>query len=458
MSASIWNPQGTQAVPALPAVNPVTFIKGTATIPGINFVGDTNTGIWSQADGYINFAVNGVNVLTIDPSGNTVGNKFASGVELSIASAATCDIGSIVSNNLLITGSAGISSFGTNYRGPVFIRFAAALILSHSANLICPGNASINVAPGDTCIVTPKATNGVADGWAVISYQSSAPLLNAVTSINNGQLAGMRNRIINGDFTVWQRGTNITPAGSFQYAADRWFVYNEGAIPGSIVRGAGPDQTSDYSLEVFGSAGNTSVVIGQRIESYNVTSMCNKTVTVSGRVWTSTSKAVICVLSYANSRDNFIVTNIGTSLIPAVAGWRYFAATFNVPGVKTGLQLEFAFGATGPGTSVAVGKIQIEEGAVATPFEQRSYGLELALCERYYEIVPFRISGTGGAAQSIVTQVFYKATKRTVPSIILYTPSSGSWAVDRNYLQGLAVAITNAYIDSYTAIIANAEL
>lgn len=32
-------------------------------------------------------------------------------------------------------------------------------------------------------------------------------------------------------------------------------------------------------------------------------------------------------------------------------------------------------------------QVQLEEGSVATPFENRPYGLELSLCQRYYEVI-----------------------------------------------------------------------
>ena len=34
-----------------------------------------------------------------------------------------------------------------------------------------------------------------------------------------------------------------------------------------------------------------------------------------------------------------------------------------------------------------IAQIQLEEGSVATPFENRPYGLELALCQRYAQIL-----------------------------------------------------------------------
>ena len=174
MAASIWAP-GTISTPTLPAVAPVQFVKGTAALPGITFVGDTDTGVWSSADGYLQFTVNGITQLTIDPTGRvTFANKAIFGAEVDIASSTVTDIGSLGTNSCRITGTNGITSFGTVYAGPMFVRFASALILAHSASLILPGAANITTVAGATCIAIPKATAGVPDGWVVYGYQNSA--------------------------------------------------------------------------------------------------------------------------------------------------------------------------------------------------------------------------------------------------------------------------------------------
>lgn len=50
------------------------------------------------------------------------------------------------------------------------------------------------------------------------------------------------------------------------------------------------------------------------------------------------------------------------------------------------------------GRSFALGQVQLEEGTVATPIEQRPYGAELAMCHRYYR----KLSGTSTASKSII--------------------------------------------------------
>lgn len=75
--------------------------------------------------------------------------------------------------------------------------------------------------------------------------------------------------------------------------------------------------------------------------------------------------------------------------------------------------------------------VQLEPGTVATPFERRSYGQELALCQRYYERRTFANSdtvGAGGANTGNTAQcwcIFHWVTeKRAAPTCSLITAAS----------------------------------
>ena len=212
MAASIWNP-GSETTQNTPAVEPFQFVPGTLSLPGISFVGDPDTGIWSQSEGYLNFSINGVNRLTIDSSGNVIANSLISGVEVDVVSAATIDLGGLLSNSIRITGTTGITSFGTDYKGPKYIRFSEALTIQSSPTLICPADSNISIMPGDSCIVTPKATSGVADGWVIVS------LTKAVSAVSGGGATGAtgnyvfyeNDQTVTGDYTL----ANGKNAGTF---------------------------------------------------------------------------------------------------------------------------------------------------------------------------------------------------------------------------------------------------
>lgn len=70
--------------------------------------------------------------------------QFRQNAEVDVASASTTTLGGRDSDKIRITGTTTITSFGTNYSGPVFVRFAGALTLTHNAtSLILPGGANI---------------------------------------------------------------------------------------------------------------------------------------------------------------------------------------------------------------------------------------------------------------------------------------------------------------------------
>jgi hypothetical protein len=93
-----------------------------------------------------------------------------------VASAGTVDLGAQNSFFVDISGTTTITSFGTAYNGPRFVRFTGALLLTYNAtSLVLPGAANITTAAGDCALIVPKATAGAADGWQMVSYQRAAP-------------------------------------------------------------------------------------------------------------------------------------------------------------------------------------------------------------------------------------------------------------------------------------------
>lgn len=102
--------------------------------------------------------------------------------EASIASAATTDLGSVREQSITITGTTGITSFGTSApTGTVkFIRLSGAILLTNGASLICPGGGSIQGASGDTFIARAEAA-GV---WRILNYVRAAPRVYTDTTQN----------------------------------------------------------------------------------------------------------------------------------------------------------------------------------------------------------------------------------------------------------------------------------
>jgi hypothetical protein len=266
-----------------------------------------------------------------------------------------------------------------------------------------------------------------------------------IVSTNGGQLAGFRNRIINGSMQVAQRGTTSCPNGAVTYGScDRWAIEN---VSGSTMSVA---QTIDSSY-IYGSMsintttipsmiGNAYITFRQRIERSNIGDLAGKQVTLSyvaAQSVTGGTLNPLVYIGYPNSPDNFATMNYTQISAPAVnIGPTKCSVTFILPiGCTTGAEILIRFqnASATVTTGVAycnISNVQLEIGPVATPFEQRPYGLELSLCQRYYETTG---GGTTSESAAFVPtrpdfaalNMRYQVTKRVVPTVTIYSQGGG---------------------------------
>jgi len=78
------------------------------------------------------------------------------------------------------------------------------------------------------------------------------------------------------------------------------------------------------------------------------------------------------------------------------------------------------------GTLTNLDKVMLEEGTVATPFEHRPYGTELALCQRYFQISPAYtlLPAVNGGSTNVETNFFLPTPMRATPT---FSTSTGSY-------------------------------
>jgi len=300
--------------------------------------------------------------------------------------------------------------------------------------------------------------------------------------------AGRKNLIINGDVRVWQRGTSATlntSTNTQHKTADRWNHWHD--TDGAVTESRSTDVPAGagfyYSLKHEVSTADTSIAAGQYhahkydIEGYDVAHLMwgtsqAKPITVS--FWVKSSVVGdygFCVRPGANNSRLYV----DTLKINQANTWEY--KTFTVPGCTDGtwektnsagmqVQISLAMGTTyqtsslrqwisvldvSPTTQVnwmaTVGNtwyitgLQLEVGKNATEFEHRSYGEELALCQRYYqksyptEVTPGTnvsaslgfagMEGRTGMSNVSSTGEHFRGTKlfpsmRTTPNITIY--------------------------------------
>ena len=159
-----------------------------APIAGMMWLDDDtpSASLWTlkQYDGADWIEIGRLNVTT-----NVFTVAEGSFAPVDIASAATTDIGAAASPNVRITGTTGITSFGTVAAGTRrFLAFAAALTLTHNAtSLILPGAANITTAAGDTAVARSLGSGN----WVIESFTRAAglPVAQMATARVLGRLA-----------------------------------------------------------------------------------------------------------------------------------------------------------------------------------------------------------------------------------------------------------------------------
>ena len=271
-----------------------------------------------------------------------------------------------------------------------------------------------------------------------------------VTSINGGPLAGFRNRIINGNFDFWQRGTSFTGS---EYGADRWTHGRVGTTHTAtrqaftLGQTAVPNEPTYFCRTVVSSvagAGNDAVLY-QRIE--DVRTFAGQQVTVSFWAKVDATKNIAVELEQnfgTGGSPSAIVTTIGTTKVSIGTSWQKVTVTATVPSISGKtlgtnndhfllLQIWFDAGSSFNSRTDSLGQqsgtfdiaqVQIEPGAVATPFEQRPIGTELSLCQRYYETGRVSAFATATNTHHLGAPCFYKVTKRAVPTVALVSVAS----------------------------------
>ena len=288
-----------------------------------------------------------------------------------------------------------------------------------------------------------------------------------VPSLNGGPLAGFRNRIINGNFDFWQRGTSFTAS---EYGADRWgharvgsthtatrqaFTLGQTAVPGE------PTYFCRTVVSSVAGAGNYAVLV-QRIE--DVRTFAGQQVTVSfwAKVDSTKNIAVELVQEFGTGGSpSAQVRAIGTTKVSIGTSWQKVTVTATVPSISgktlgtngdSYLALNFWFDAGSDWNTSTdslgqqsgtfdIAQVQVEPGPVATPFEQRPIGTELALCKRYAQWVPF--SQQFFAAGNVTHETTLSWPEmRTIPNAAGLTPDPYTTPLNLNNSQNVIGRVT----------------
>ena len=249
--------------------------------------------------------------------------------------------------------------------------------------------------------------------------------------LTNSQLGGRRNIVINGAMQVAQRATSATGKGDANgfFTCDRWRIHvGSTATAGRFTMSQATDVHDGFAnaLKLDCTTADTSIAAGeqlqlqQRFEGQDLQQLKKGTsdaekVTVSFYVKGNASATYVCELEdIDNSRNNtqaFSVTTDWTRVILTFDGDttgaldddvnRSFNVNFWLHGGSTYSGGTFASNTWASTTNANryagsrtsffdstdrtffITGVQLEVGSQATSFEHRSFGEELALCQRY---------------------------------------------------------------------------
>jgi hypothetical protein len=243
-----------------------------------------------------------------------------------------------------------------------------------------------------------------------------------------------KNKIINGDFRIWQRGTSVAGTATTQatklYQPDRFFVIYSGLTSTTAITLAKSSMTinsiSKISARATKSAIAGSVLTGGNfmqglsyiLEDYDSFSLNGQKVTLS--FWFNATVAGTYSIAIRNGANtNCLVTTFTVSASTPTKIFKTFTVpstfTTSTPTGASGLEINigsyvgtagtyatstldsFASGnfiasttttnwlANATADFIEIAQVQFELGDTATDFESRPYQVELALCQRYYE-------------------------------------------------------------------------
>ena len=306
-----------------------------------------------------------------------------------------------------------------------------------------------------------------------ISHPTSGSLVTI-----NGTAPSNRNKIINGDMRIDQRNAGAAVTSSTAYPVDRWITYGatDGTYTGQqstdVPTGQGFSNSLKYTVTTADATiGATQYAsIGQRIEGYNTADLMlgtanAKQFTVS--FWVKSSVAGTYGFALQNTAgDRGYAT---TYSIASTNTWEY--KTLVITGDTTGTWLSdnsiglratwglgigstytvsanntweagIKFGAVGAtnlmatlNATIRITGVELEVGTVATPFEHRSYGDELARCQRYYYKIQgdtesdiFAIGYNEGSTEAIGV-IDFKVTMRTSPTSVETSGTASDYRV-----------------------------
>jgi hypothetical protein len=347
---------------------------------------------------------------------------------------------------------------------------SGTLYIDSTNNRIGINNTSPSQALTVTGNVSVSGNLTVGTGTVIINDNS--------ISVNGGYISpvqSFRNKVINGNFDYWQRGTSNTSIATGQYLADRWLHFRVGSTA-NVSRQAFtlgqtdvPNEPTYFHRTIVTSSAGASNRCDLRQNIESVRTLAGQTAILSFWAKADASKNIAVEFQQSfgtGGSPSSGVNAIGVTTCALTTSWKKFTIPVNIPSIsgKTlgtdnndilTILLWFDAGSTYNSRTNSLGQqsgtfdiaqVQLEAGSVATPFEVRPLGTELQLCQRYFcKTFPLSTApgdnrgvtgciiertGTFSTGTALSTRWQYPVAMRAAPTITLYnvgTGTSGFW-------------------------------
>ena len=249
---------------------------------------------------------------------------------------------------------------------------------------------------------------------------------------------GRRNKIVNGSMLIWQRGTVQTTSQNNSYhCVDRWAPYSSGRtqfqqstdVPDGFAYALTTSGTPtgeyilSHGIELPGAGIAGEFFVGQK---FTVSYYAKSTVAgdrlmdwMAFRVGQTSSSSQV----EAKVNDGSQYHSLSTS-------WKRYSRTYTITGTPGSTNICVALAIRNhwdnpvAAGNISITGVQLEIGTTTTPFEHRSYGEELALCQRYCYVMGtpsvstndlFAV-GTGNGTGTATTYHLHPVERRARPT------------------------------------------
>lgn len=251
------------------------------------------------------------------------------------------------------------------------------------------------------------------------------------------------NQVVNGGMEVWQRGNSFVNPGASAYTTDRWQMNHNGTPVLTVTKETSITDGSPSSFKWNMSGVGTGTVFRMRQTVEQANQLAGKTVTFTARVRVDSGGGgyVFVDMNDNNGSTPFNAWNATT--LSGAATWETIYVTRTLASNVTTLNVQFNFNNT-PGVCY-IDNVTLVVGSQPMSYVPMQPQQELALCQRYFQVLGGSVNTYIGVGQADTTthvgsSMVLPVWMRTTPTITINTPTG----ILLSSASGANIAVTTA--------------